>query len=283
MIKARTLMKRPSLMRQIQLGEKEAKVEVHRVEELRFLYRNGLLDKVKAYFHRFDHYGFIEVVDELDDAELAAYVDNEDFRLPFLNYVSNADLPARLIDMLSHRHPSTIRLLTRVLDADSLRYLYRTEGALAGAWILEGAIVSNRFDEVVAEVLSDEEKLAENLKRLVGYLDEYWIESMRGPILKAFTKLAEREDLVGTLAVMLLPKGEAERFVNSPNPLKRAAVASKIEKVELLQELSRDSSTEVQLALLRRGLFVKTALKKLLGREDEETRIVISLIMTGSV
>ncbi len=277
-------MKRPSLTRQIQLGERKAEVEVRTVEELRFLYGNGLLQKVQADFRKFRYGNFFEVVDNLDEDELEAYISNESFSRALCSSVYEVRMPPKALELFVKFHPNLIRDLVQVLNASTLHHLYRIAGTDAGVWILDRATLSTgpELDGIVEEVLSDEKNLVENLKQLAVVLCEYRLERLRGFVLEGLTKLAEREDLVGALAVLLLPKREAEKFVDSPYPLKRAAVASKIEKVELLQKLSKDPATEVQLALLRRGFFVKSALKRILGREDEEARVVVPLIMSGS-
>jgi len=285
MIKARTLMKRPSLVRQILLGTRAGEVEVRTVEELRFLYRNGLLRKVQADFRKFRFGDFFKVVDSLDEDELGAYVSNKSFSRALCNNIFEVKVPPRALELFVRFHPDLIKNLVQVLSAETLYHLYRIAGASAGVWILDRATLSARpeLDGIVEEVLSDEKNLVENLRQLAAGVSEYRLEMLQGFVLEKFIELAKREDLVGALAVLLLPKKEAEKFVDSPYPLKRAAVASKIEKVELLQKLSKDPAAEVQLALLRRGFFVKSTLKKLLGREDEGARVIIPLIMCDSV
>ena len=285
MIKARTLMKRPSLVRQILLGTRAGEVEVRTVEELRFLYRNGLLRKMQADFRKFRFGDFFKVVDSLDEDELEAYVSNKSFSRALCNNIFEVKVPPRALELFVRFHPDLIKDLVQVLSAETLYHLYRIAGASAGVWILDRATLSARpeLDGIVEEVLSDEKNLVENLRQLAAGVSEYRLEMLQGFVLEKFIELAKREDLVGALAVLLLPKKEAEKFVDSPYPLKRAAVASKIEKVELLQKLSKDPAAEVQLALLRRGFFVKSTLKKLLGREDEGARVIISLIMRDSV
>jgi len=303
MIKASTLLKRPSLIRQIQLGGRDAVIDVRTVDELKFLFSEGLLQRVRLHLHDFSWQDFFESADTWDEKELQTCVNNGSFRWALLKHLQalrntlTAELPPNLIAALVTCHPETIKVLAHTLNPDSLRCLYRmtrresglTE--LAGPWILERVIelaqvqnsyilpLKNKLLDLALEILSDEERLLVNLRVLVDLVYEDDLQYMQGPLLETFTRLSSREDAVGLLAMMLLPEEKMREFADSPNPLKRAIVASRSKDTTLLEKLSRSADIEVQLPLLARGRFVEVAVERILGRRDKLAEIVLPVIL----
>lgn len=272
MIQVSTLRKRPSFVRKILLGEREAEVKLKTVDDLRFLDQNGLLDKVSFVYRSFPG-SFAQRLckavsnGEVEEQELRRWLSKPPIRHAAAEGHRLA-MPDLLLDILAGYERTKVKLVES-LAVRPLRKLYEKDGRVGHRILRRYAYIGDSsLETLVDEIL---ERDLESLRVFALMTPKYETERFSDDATEKFWQISRKDGIVGAYGVTLLGEALLREYKNSPSLLKRMAVAYRTNNQETLKELVEDESIEVRLILMIRGYSIDAALETIFSGKPVRT------------